>query len=105
SWLSAEAFLQLAHFTMRSFGRPLDERKDVLIKCTSWVNSLAPVFLSPDFGGPAQVVAVYSSLDNFVANTLNSAGARQDIESQAQSRVSRLSAILPTPLRLYELDT
>jgi hypothetical protein len=105
SWLSADAFMQLADFTMRSLGRPLGRHEDVVIKCTSWVNALAPLFLSPQFGGRHRVVAVYSSLDNFVANTLKSVGGRRDVESQAQSRVRRLSALLPTQFRLYELDT
>jgi hypothetical protein len=104
SWLSAKAFRELADFTLRSLGRPLNERRDVVIKCTSWVNVLAPYLLSPTSGGHKRVVAVYSSLDNFVANTLKSAGGVKDLNSQAQSRVRRLSALVPMDLRLHALD-
>jgi hypothetical protein len=106
SWLSRQRFMQLADFTLRSLGRPLNARTDVVVKCTSWVNGLASLFLDRQFGGRKQVLAVCSTLNNFVANTLKSNGGRSDLESAAQSRVRRLCAMLPgVEIRLHALNS
>lgn len=105
SWLSSQAFQQLADFTLRSLGRPLNGRADVVVKCTSWVNALAPLFLDPQFGGRKQVVGVYSTLDNFVSNTLKGSGGRADLTSVAQARIRRLGEILPeAEIHLHALN-
>jgi hypothetical protein len=69
SWLSDMEFMRLVDFALRSLGRPLNGRTEVVIKSTSWANILAPVFLDPQFGGRKQVIGVYTSLKKFVANT------------------------------------
>lgn len=104
SWLSRTEFMRLLDFTLRSLGRPLDERTEVVIKSTSWANVIAPLFLDPNFGGQKQVVGVYTTLDRFVANTLKGEGGRKDLESVAQARIRRLLAFLPeTDVRLSSL--
>lgn len=104
SWLSHTEFMRLVDFTLRSLGRPLNGRTEVVIKNTSWANVLAPVFLDPQFGGRKQVIGVYATLDRFVSNTLKGEGGRQDLESVAPARVTRLRALLPeADIRLYSL--
>jgi hypothetical protein len=95
SGLPRPEFMRLLDFTLRSLGRPLGERTEVVIKTTSWANAIAPLFLDPNFGGPKQVVGVYTSLDRFVANTLKGETGRKDLELPAPARIRRLHAFLP----------
>lgn len=105
SWLAEAEFMRLVEFTLRSLGRPLNGRTEVVIKNTSWTNILAPVFLDSRFGGHKQVIGVYTGLDEFVANLLRSEGGRQDLENTAQVRIKRLRAWLPeAELHLHALD-
>ena len=102
SWLTKAKFNTLWHFVRYHLGRPLGHRDEVLVKCTSWVNEMAPVILDDE---QVKAVFLYCNVSNFLANILKVGGGMQDLLAGASARVLRLNRLQDFEVvRLTELS-
>lgn len=105
TWLSPKDYRRLMRLTLTCLNKPLNARKHVTIKCTSWCNGIADELLAAS-ATPARVVGISTSLETFTANILKSPGARKDLSQGAPERVRRLQRMLPgLPASLAKADS